>query len=75
MRLLNKKQSKKTNLLELSEPEKIVLLKKAKEELKETIIEAKLWHALLGVENVAVNGNIIYNEKQQLSGLCLENMI
>jgi hypothetical protein len=75
MRLLNKKQSKKNNLLELSEPEKVLLLKKAKEELKETVIEAKLWQALLGVENVAVNGNIIYSEKQQLNGFRLENIM
>jgi hypothetical protein len=73
MRMHNKKKSKKTNLLELSEPEKVILLKKAKEEFKETIIEAKLWHKLLEVENIAVNGNIVYSEKQQLSGLYLKD--
>jgi len=75
MKLLNKKKSKKRDLLELSDPEKIQMIKKAKQELRETITEAKLWHALLEAGNVAVNGNLVYNEKQQLNGLFLENSL
>ncbi len=75
MKPLNKRQSRKPNLLELSSPEKVLLIKKARKQLKQTIIEAKLWQSLLEVENLAVNGNTVYDDKQPLRGFCLENMV
>jgi len=75
MKLQNKKQSKKPNLLELSNPERVQLVKKAREQLKQTIIEAKLWQSLLEVENLAVNGTTVYDDKQPLQGFYLENKV
>lgn len=75
MKLMNRKQAKKRNLLELSEPDKVKLMRAAREQLKQTAIEAKLWNSLLEMETLAVNGNLVYNDKQMLNGLCLENMI
>jgi hypothetical protein len=75
MKLLNKKQARKPNVLELSDPERVILMKEAREKFKQTIIEAKLWQSLLEIESLAVNGSMIINEKQQIGGFCLENMI
>jgi hypothetical protein len=75
MKLMNRKQAKKRNLLELSEPDKVKLMRAAREQLKQSAMEAKLWNSLLEMESLAVNGNLVYNDKQVLKGLCLENMI
>lgn len=75
MKLLNKKHAKKPNILELSDPEKVILVKKAKEHLKQTITEAKLWQSLLAIESLAVNGSMVINEKRQLGVFCIENVI
>jgi hypothetical protein len=75
MKLMNRKQAKKRNLLELSEPDKVKLMRAAREQLKQNAIEAKLWNSLIEMESLAVNGNLVYNDKQVLNGLCLENMI
>jgi len=71
----NKKKLKKLDLLEMSNPQRIQLIKEVREKLRQKTVEAKLWQSLLEVENLAVNGKIVYNEKQQLSGFCLESMI
>lgn len=75
MKLLSKKRSKTNNVLELSEPDKIRLMSKAREELKETRVEAKLWQMLLNVDNLMVNGNLVCGEKSQLSSLSLEDIL
>lgn len=75
MKLLNKKQAKKPNILELSDPERVILVKAAREQLKQSIIEAKLWQSLLAIENLAVNGSMVINEKRQLGVFCIENVI
>jgi hypothetical protein len=74
MKLLSRKRSK-NNILELSEPDKIRLMSKAREELKETRVEAKLWQMLLNVDNLMVNGNVVCGDKQQLSSLSLEDVL
>lgn len=75
MKLLSKKRSKKNNVLELSEPDKIRLMSKAREELKETRVEAKLWRMLLNADNLTVNGNIVCSENSQLSSLSLQDIL
>ncbi len=75
MKLLSKKQAKKPNILELSDPERVMLVKEAREQLKQAIIEAKLWQSLLAIENLAVNGSMVINEKRQPDGFCLEHVI
>jgi hypothetical protein len=71
----NKKKLKKLDLLEMSNPERAKLIKEVREKLRQTVMEAKLWQSLLEVENLAVNGKIVYDDKQQLSGFCFEKMI
>jgi hypothetical protein len=65
----NKKKNKKVDLLEMQNPDKIRLLEKMRKQLKQTIAEAKLMHSLLQVENLIVNGNIVYKENEQFTGL------
>jgi uncharacterized protein YeaC (DUF1315 family) len=75
MGIKNKKKLKKLDLLEMPDPDRIKLIKEVREKLRQTVMEAKLRQSLFEVENLAVNGKIVYNEKQQLSGFCMENII
>jgi hypothetical protein len=67
----NRKKNKKVDLLKMHNPDKIRLLEKMRKQLKQTIAEAKLMHSLLQVENLTVNGNIVYKENEQLTGFSL----
>ncbi|MEM3696328.1 MAG: hypothetical protein QXQ94_02325 [Candidatus Bathyarchaeia archaeon] len=64
----NKKKAKKVDLLEMHNPERIRLLEKIRKQLKQKIEEAKLMHSLLQVENLTVNGSIVYKENERLTG-------
>jgi len=64
----NKKKLKRVNLLEMPNPERIQLIKKIKENLRQKITETKLWQSLLEVESLTINGNIVYRQDGQLSG-------
>lgn len=67
-----KDKAKKLNLLEFSDAERVKLLKEIKRNLQEKIVEAKLWKSLLEVENVVINGKVIFSEEDPLTGLWLE---
>lgn len=71
----NKRKLKRLDLLEMPNPERIRLIKEVRKKLRQKIIEAKLWQSLLEVENLTVNGNIVYKENQQLSGFYLRNRV
>ena len=65
----NKKKLKKLDLLEMPNPERIKLIKEVREKLRQKTVEAKLWQRLLETENLTINGNIVYRENEELSGL------
>jgi len=71
----SKKKSKKLNLLEMPNPERVKFIKEVREILQQKIVEAKLWQSLLEIENLVINGNIVYRGDEQLSGFSLENKI
>lgn len=73
MGILSGKPRNKNNLLELSAPEKVKLMKRAREQMQQMVIEAKLWRSLLDVDNLAINGNTVYDSTQQLNGIYLES--
>jgi len=73
MGVLRGKQQNKKNLLELAAPERAKLMKQASEQMRQMVIEAKLWQSFLDVDNLAINGNTIYDSAQQLNGLHLDN--
>jgi len=66
---------KKLNLLEMPNPERVNFFKEVREKLQQRILEAKLWQSLLEVENLVVNGNIVYRGDEQLSGFFLKNEV
>jgi len=71
----NKKKLKRLNLLEMSNHERIQLVKEVREKLRQKTVEAKLWQSLLDAENVTINGNIVYKENQQLNGFYLRKRV
>lgn len=62
------KNKKQHNLLEMPEVERVKFIKEIREKLQNRIVEAKLWRSLLEVENLTVNGNIVYREGEPLTG-------
>jgi len=71
----NKKKLKRLNLLEMSNHERIQLIKEIREKLRRKIIEAKLWQSLLETEDLTINGNVVYRENQQLTGFYLRHRV
>ena len=72
MGLRNKKKSKKLDLLEMSNPERMRLMKEVGETLRQKIMEAKLWQSLIEAEDLTINGDVVCKSTQQLNGLKLE---
>lgn len=66
-----KKASKKINLLEMSDSEKIEIIKQLKQSLHMRIVEAKLWQSLTNMENLVINGENIRLENVNLEGLII----
>jgi len=71
----NKKKNQKLDLLKMPSPERSQLIKEVREKLRKKVVEAKLWQLLLDVENLTINGNIVYRENLQISGLYSQNRI
>jgi len=71
MNAKNKNNSKKIDLLKMSDNERIQLIKGVKERLRERIMEAKLLQSLLEAENVTINGKTISLDQYAMTGLCL----
>ncbi len=75
MGIWNKKKLKKLNLLEMSNHERIMLIKEAKATLRQKTMEAKLWQSLLEAENLTINGDIVYESSQPLNGFSFPHTI
>lgn len=71
----NKKKSKKINLLEMSNNERVQLINEIRRKLKQRTAEARLWQSLLQAENLTINGNIVYKENQPLNGFYLRRRV
>jgi hypothetical protein len=70
--LLGRRKHKTLDLLEMKSTERIQLIKKVREELKQKSAEIKLWQWLLDVENLTINGNLIYGGYEQLTGFTFD---
>lgn len=66
------RKCKTIDLLEMIDSERIQIIKKVREEFKQKIAEIKLWQWLLDVENLTINGNLIYGGYGQLTGFSLD---
>ncbi|UCF45306.1 MAG: hypothetical protein JSW44_01340 [Candidatus Bathyarchaeota archaeon] len=60
---------KKVDLLGLSNSKKTRFLKKAKEKLRQKLVEAEFWHSLAETERITINGYKIDFENSDLKGL------
>ncbi len=69
---MTRKKKNQKNLLELPDSEKMKILKEARENLRQQVVEAKLWKNLLEVENLTVNGRTVYRGNEKLTGFSLE---
>jgi hypothetical protein len=67
----NKKSHKKINLLDMPDSEKIKTIQELKQDLRQKIIEAKLWQSFVNAENITINGETIQWKTIDLKGLTL----
>jgi len=67
----NKKKLKRLNLLEMSNHERIKLVKEVREKLRQKVTEAKLWQSLLEAESLTINGDVVYESNQPLHGFSI----
>ena len=65
----SKQKPKKVDLLKLSDSKKLRLLKEAKENLQQRLVEAKVWLSLAENDRVTINGQTIDFENDGLTGL------
>ena len=61
------KKCEKLALLQIPEEKRDRLIKQLKERLQQRVLEARMWRELLQVDNLTINGHIIWNENQQPS--------
>jgi hypothetical protein len=71
----NKKTPKKVDLLEMSDSEKIKLIKAVKESLRQKVVEAKLWQSFVETEKLTVNGQTINCEGVDLKGFSINELM
>jgi len=65
------KNKKKPNLMDMPDPEKLKLIREAREKLQQKAVEAKLWQSLVDTETLVINGNTVYRASEQLNGISL----
>jgi len=75
MRWLNKKKSKKLDLLEMPDSERVKLIKEIRENLRQKATEARLWQTLVHADNLTINGEKIHHEEAQLKGIYLNDLM
>jgi hypothetical protein len=68
----NRKTQKKVDLLEMSDIERVEVIEKLKQSLRQSISEARLWKTLLRYENVTINGHVVFSSDSPLEGLSVQ---
>ena len=67
------KKIKRIDLLDIPDSEKAKVIRELKQSLRQTIVEAKLWNAFLGYDNVTINGRIVFSSDSPLEGLSVQS--
>jgi hypothetical protein len=75
MTLFGKKKNRKIDLLEMPTTERIKLIRKVKENLRQKAIEAKLWQSFMQADNLNINGKQIQMEDLPLKGLSIDDIL
>jgi len=68
------KKVEKVDVLKLSKSKKAHLLKEAKDNLRQKLVEAKFWQSLAETERVTINGYKIDFENGDLKGLTYDEL-
>jgi len=68
-----KKKKQKLDLLEMSDNDRIKLIKEVKEKLRQKAVEEKLWKSFLESENLTINGETVSCEAANLKGFLSTN--
>ncbi|HUT16855.1 MAG TPA: hypothetical protein VMW84_00980 [Acidobacteriota bacterium] len=69
-----KSKPKKVDILKLSKSEKAHLLKEAKDNLRQKLVEARFWQSLAETERVTINGYKIDFENGGLEELTYDEL-
>ena len=75
MTLFGKKKNRKIDLLEMPTTERIKLIRKVKENLRQKAIEAKLWQSFMQADSLNINGKQIQLEDLPLKGLSINDIL
>jgi hypothetical protein len=75
MTLFSKKKTKKIDLLQMSDYDRIKLLREVKQNLQQKAVESKLWKTFMETENLSVNGEEICSNDITLQGLSLNDLL
>jgi hypothetical protein len=75
MRLRSEKKSKKLDLLELSDMERIKLIKTIRESLQQKVVEAKLWQSFTDANNLTINGKMVHCETLPMKGMSITDLL
>ncbi len=75
MGIRNKKTQKKVDLLEMSDSEKVKLIKAVKESLRQKVVEAKLWQSFVEAEKLTINGQAINCKGIDLKGFSISELM
>ncbi|MEM3566499.1 MAG: hypothetical protein QXK18_06480 [Candidatus Bathyarchaeia archaeon] len=67
----NKKSKRKIDLLELSEHERINMIEKLRQTLRQNVAETKLWNYLLQCETLTINGQTVISDQETFNGLLI----
>lgn len=70
-----KKKSKAVDLLELSEIERIKLIRKVKESFRQKVAEDKLWKSLADSQVLVINGESVHCPEMSLKGLLYSDLL
>lgn len=64
---IGNKDSGKLAWLQMPESARLKLVKQIKEKLRQRTLEAKVWRELLQVDDLTINGTVVWKENQQSS--------
>ncbi|HVP93511.1 MAG TPA: hypothetical protein VMS94_07225 [Acidobacteriota bacterium] len=75
MGVLNNKKCKKLDLMTMTDSEKIKLINEIKTNLRQKVVEAKLWQSLVASENLTINGETVHFGDNHLKGLSFRDLL
>lgn len=68
----NKKNKRKIDLLEIPERERINVIERLKQTLRQNAAEMKLWNYLLQCETLTINGKIVLSSEESFNGFVMQ---